>query len=305
MEITFVEGQVADLAGNKNAAQAEQFFVDTTPPQVTVYRLLTLDRQPPLSGTLNDPTATIQVTVDGRTYSGINNGNGTWTLPDGAIQPPLVDGVYEVHAEAVDEVGNTGSDPSSWELAIGDPPHQNPLNRVDVNNDGIVSPIDALLIVNYLNAHPGDGAPPPPGAAPPPYLDVSGDNVLAPLDALIVVNWLNQRGAGEGYPESDSNAAAPDRSRTSHYRVPRRVVSNPENTQIVLWQDSLLVPSRYATNSPALSVKDPLIDGQFRGLLIEAADDLARTLLREFNLGANETSYLRAVLHSWRPNPNS
>ena len=90
---------------------------DTTPPRVTVDRLLTRDRQPPLSGTVDDPAATVQVTVDGTTYAAINRGNGTWALPDDTIQPALADGVYEVLAESVDVVGNVGQDTSSWELS--------------------------------------------------------------------------------------------------------------------------------------------------------------------------------------------
>ena len=77
---------------------------------------------------------------------------------------------------------------------------QNPLNRLDVDNDRSVSPIDVLVIFNELNALIGtrvagaDGKLPVPNSqtAPPPFLDVNGDCFVSPLDALIVINALNE-----------------------------------------------------------------------------------------------------------------
>ncbi|MEM7311586.1 MAG: GEVED domain-containing protein, partial [Planctomycetota bacterium] len=69
----------------------------------------------------------------------------------------------------------------------------------DVNNDGIVSPIDALLIINELNnpqvSDPNNGAlsldeDDLPGENGP-FLDVNGDGFVSPIDALLVINRLN------------------------------------------------------------------------------------------------------------------
>jgi hypothetical protein len=70
---------------------------------------------------------------------------------------------------------------------------QNPANHLDVNNDGWVTPIDVLQVVNSLNLLGARvlGA----GDPAPPFLDTSGDGQLAPGDALIVVNELNRRAA--------------------------------------------------------------------------------------------------------------
>jgi hypothetical protein len=59
----------------------------------------------------------------------------------------------------------------------------------DVNNDAAVTPLDALLVVNYLNALASSRAP----TVSPRYLDVNGDGLLTPLDALRVVNHLNRQ----------------------------------------------------------------------------------------------------------------
>ncbi|MEY4178124.1 MAG: hypothetical protein RLY70_1698, partial [Planctomycetota bacterium] len=89
------------------------------------------------------------------------------------------------------------------------PAYQNTTNRLDVNNDTFVTPIDALFVINYLNSVPG-GILPPAGSTPPPlFWDVDGNNVVTALDALLVVNRLNT-GSGEGeadYRSVESTAA--------------------------------------------------------------------------------------------------
>ena len=76
-------------------------------------------------------------------------------------------------------------------------PFQNPNQPYDVNNDGSISAIDVLLIINLLNLHedfPGP-VPEPSGAPfiPPAYYDVNGDNHVTPSDAIEVTNYLNSR----------------------------------------------------------------------------------------------------------------
>ncbi len=70
---------------------------------------------------------------------------------------------------------------------------QNPRNKFDVNDDGIVAGLDVLLLINRLLAN--QGGPLPPVVAAPPYLDVNGDGSLTPLDALQIINFLNNGGS--------------------------------------------------------------------------------------------------------------
>ena len=72
---------------------------------------------------------------------------------------------------------------------------QNVRNPLDVNSDTLVTPIDALQVINYLNAGlPSqlDGLP-----AGPPFRDVNGDGFVSPIDSLRVINFLNGKGQGE------------------------------------------------------------------------------------------------------------
>ena len=67
-------------------------------------------------------------------------------------------------------------------------PSFNTFNATDVNSDGITSPLDALLVINRLNALlSGNEATSEAWL----YDDVSNDRSLSPIDALLVINQLN------------------------------------------------------------------------------------------------------------------
>ena len=70
---------------------------------------------------------------------------------------------------------------------------QNTLAPNDVNFDGIVSPVDVLIIFNRLNELLSSQLPAPTDLmiADAGYLDVNGDGFVTPLDALIIINFLN------------------------------------------------------------------------------------------------------------------
>jgi hypothetical protein len=89
-------------------------------------------------------------------------------------------------------------------------------DKYDVNNDGSVSSIDALVIINLLNTIGGTSLT---GALdyvhPTTFYDVSRDNYVSSVDALLVINDLNSTrtamlGAGEGESAAPANSAAVD-----------------------------------------------------------------------------------------------
>ena len=63
-----------------------------------------------------------------------------------------------------------------------------------MNGDSLVTPLDALLVINFLNGNRAAAAVRP---------DVNGDGVVTPLDVLLVVNHLNSpspaAAEGEGF----------------------------------------------------------------------------------------------------------
>jgi len=80
--------------------------------------------------------------------------------------------------------------PSAW---------QNPIDAMDVNMSGQVTPLDALLIINDLNALKARTLT-ARDLQQRLRQDASGDGILSPIDVLLVINRLNQRSksGGEG-----------------------------------------------------------------------------------------------------------
>ncbi len=87
-------------------------------------------------------------------------------------------------------------------------PWNNELFPEDTNKDGVVTPLDALLVINQLNLSGSqslDGS----SITTPPFLDVTNDRILTPLDALFVINYLNLNGIG-GEGEAKQFAEGPE-----------------------------------------------------------------------------------------------
>lgn len=82
-------------------------------------------------------------------------------------------------------------------------PYHNDSNPGDVDGDGTVSPLDPLIIVNYINSH-GPGMITPEGEGPTPHMDVDGDGSVSPLDILVLINMINAGGMPTS-PSSDPN----------------------------------------------------------------------------------------------------
>ena len=63
----------------------------------------------------------------------------------------------------------------------------------DVNDDGNITPLDALEVINELNnreiSNEVSGALPVPSA--PPFFDVNNDGFASPIDAILIINALN------------------------------------------------------------------------------------------------------------------
>jgi VCBS repeat-containing protein len=117
---------------------------------------------------------------------------------------PNVSGTATVTVRLIDSGGTAGdgsdtSLPQSFTISVAKPRKWHNTNRpLDVNDDGSISPLDALIIFNRLNSV-GPGQVPADAPLGPPFLDTTGDNAVSPLDALLIFNVLNNpEGAGEG-----------------------------------------------------------------------------------------------------------
>lgn len=89
-------------------------------------------------------------------------------------------------------------------LTIESNPYQNPQNRHDVNNSNVVTPLDALNVINAIGRNGGNSIPLDVFPLPtnlPAFPDVSGDGRVSVLDALQVINELNRINANSGSAE--------------------------------------------------------------------------------------------------------
>ena len=75
---------------------------------------------------------------------------------------------------------------------------RNPLDGLDVDNDSFISPLDALVIINDLNAN---GSRTLPSVKDPTraFIDPTGDQNVSPLDVLTIINYLNSNIDSRGF----------------------------------------------------------------------------------------------------------
>ncbi|TEU24936.1 flagellar protein, partial [Acinetobacter seifertii] len=107
------------------------FIVDLVAPVVGFTNTATNDTTPALTGTIDDPAATVVVTVDGVNYNATNNGNGTWTLADNTL-PALTDGTHTVSVTATDVAGNI-STPATGTLTVDSTAPTLAISATDLN----------------------------------------------------------------------------------------------------------------------------------------------------------------------------
>ncbi|MBU1108936.1 MAG: Ig-like domain-containing protein [Candidatus Riflebacteria bacterium] len=105
---------ISDLYGNQIGAQNTWTFTTALIPGVTVKTLYTNDPTPEITGTVDDPEATVRVTVNSRTYNATLEGT-SWKAQ---ITDTLPDATYNVSAVATNKAGIAGNDSTSSELTI-------------------------------------------------------------------------------------------------------------------------------------------------------------------------------------------
>lgn len=179
------------------------------------------------------------------------NGDGDWDDPGEQIfaSEPVVSGVNQLDAyipvtsvradtfarfrlSSQGGLAPTGladdGEVEDYRVNISGNPWQNTVNPLDVNGDGFVTPIDALLVINELNVPvfsnavtgelPGlptaPNVPPASDLALASFVDVSGSInnggqfYVTPLDALLVINFLNAPLAASASASAEGGAAA-------------------------------------------------------------------------------------------------
>jgi formylglycine-generating enzyme len=138
----------------------------------------------------------------------------------GQVDGTTTDGVVPIHGTFSSVSIPTCTSSSGGEMptvrACADNPSvtgwQNPTNRYDVNNDGCVTPLDVLLLINTINTVSSSGGstrlalPRPVGSA---FVDVNGDGSITAVDVLQTISYLNAH-TGEACTSTCSSAIISD-----------------------------------------------------------------------------------------------
>lgn len=74
---------------------------------------------------------------------------------------------------------------------------QNALLPADVNSDGVVSPLDALMVINQIRQIRVGASGEAPAELSRLFTDVNGDGEITPLDALHVINHIRRARLGD------------------------------------------------------------------------------------------------------------
>lgn len=119
---------------------------------------------------------------------------------------------WEPPSGGIPQYGDPGATYEHVFGVLADPWH-NTVAASDVNGDAVVSPLDALLIINELGRFryaDNTGRLRNATFAVPPFLDVNDDGFCSPLDALMVINELNAPSERTSRFASNSSLEAAD-----------------------------------------------------------------------------------------------
>ncbi len=137
-------------------------------------------------------------------------------------------------------------------IALTNSPWQNPGDPLDVNVDGGIGPLDAVLVINELTnrviINPTTGRLPIPPIFPNTpgnlgrYLDVNGDGFVSPVDALMVINALPSTSVAASAPlaavlpvsSTDRDAATVPIAPTDDWSRQSRAVTPTLSSQAVI-----------------------------------------------------------------------
>jgi hypothetical protein len=250
--VTLPGGKVFDRAGNANAALS---------PSPTFRLLLNLEAGVNVSTPLGTPAAlsgasfrydglhsALTLTVDWDDGTAVQTVALAGTSGGGPINAShnyAVFGVYEPVLRLRDTLGREMTDTITVAVT-GTCRWQNPLTRLDVNGDTVISPLDAVLVINDLNARGPRPLPNPPVApdVPPPFLDVDCNGGVFPADAVEVINALNSGTGGEGElndafdqifaAEAHSPTSSAPTSSTPTFSAP---LAGPDYLSALAWLD--------------------------------------------------------------------
>jgi hypothetical protein len=142
----------------------------------------------------NTPLGTVVIPLETkvRTLKATFSGVGIFLVNEGLLDTRIVPPDGEDGPPGIVDIVCTSE---AGLIPCGGEVKQGPPGRLDVNGDGIVTPLDVLLVISALNQSGLRRLPASPDHTtyPSQLPDVDGDLWLTPADALLVITYLNRQ----------------------------------------------------------------------------------------------------------------
>lgn len=136
----------------------------------------------------------------------------------------------------------------------------------DVDDDGSVTPLDALVVINRLNRGSDDSA-----SIERQFHDVDDDSQVTPLDALILINDINSKPnapAGNVPNVSQSSVLS-----TASLRVRVELETEGPETELNIRMDNAPVSSSFPVSLNDIALGQLMTDARGRGKLVLSQGD--------------------------------
>jgi uncharacterized repeat protein (TIGR01451 family) len=164
----------------------------------------------------------------------------------------------------------------------------NPHDRYDVNNDGYITPLDALILIREINSMDTLTTPPGLGEAEasdyPYFVDVNGDGYLTPQDVLNVIRTLNELSEAAVSGAVSAPASTPTSSQ------PSRRAAAPADIDSVLMMESPVTSAATTVSAPATADAIAEALGQDEDLALSPAAEVADLLYGEDEFAVAEAA---------------
>ncbi len=217
---------------------------------------------------------------------------GMLRLKEGESLSKSTDGSLSLSVSASSAAGATVTQRVVVDVKDKPPAFQNPNEPRDVNGDGKITPLDALLILNHLNRYGPRVILPEskPGAeGESPYMfDVNGDGRVTPIDVLIIINYLNRRARDGSTVPTTTPTAAPETVSPTVEEVndpPQTTVTSTlegvnDPPPLVLPEGEAAFATSFGMACPAFEPESDLADadGELESLLEQISRERLRTL---------------------------
>ncbi len=138
----------------------------------------------------------------------------------------------------------------------------------DVDDDGSVTPLDALIVINRLNRGSDDSP-----SVERRFHDVDDDSLVTPLDALILINDINSKSAvatGSGASVSQSSVLS---NTSSGSRVRVELETEGVETELKIRIDNAPVSSSFAVKLNDIALGQLMTDARGRGQIVLSQGD--------------------------------